>query len=48
MGCGESLQHHLPLTIYGKRYYPASPRAALVRNDGEVIGNKKRQREENR
>lgn len=48
MGCGESLQHHLSLPIYGKRCPPASIRAAMGRSTGEARATKKKQREENR
>jgi hypothetical protein len=48
MGCGESLQHHLPLPIYGKRYHPVSGWVAMGCDAGEAIGIKKSRREEKR
>ncbi len=47
MGCGESLQSHLPLPAYGKRRQQASPPVIIEHPDGEAKGSKKRSPEEN-
>jgi hypothetical protein len=41
MGCGESLQSHLPLALFGQRRRQATPRVMLEHPQGTADGDKK-------
>jgi hypothetical protein len=41
MGCGESLQAHLPLALFGQRRRQATPRVMLEHPQGTAGGDKK-------
>ncbi|MCU7914420.1 MAG: hypothetical protein KZQ65_00620 [Candidatus Thiodiazotropha sp. (ex Gloverina cf. vestifex)] len=48
MGCGESLQAHLPSPFYNKRYLLSQLQRQLSRLGGGTVSSKKMVREESR
>lgn len=48
MGCGESLQPHLPLPVHGKRLQATSEPATKGRDGEQMTEHKKPAREESR